>query len=221
MRTPRCATEAKAVHKGGTYPDGTAIGEIPQGTNGKALYRESAPARRDRAVPVGWRHPQRVLRARHHRGARGASAPGDRRRAERQAGRRRIASYLRQFHYLSTVSGGGYIGSWLSAWIARAGYAHVWSELIGRRAHPEQEPSEIAWLRAYSNYLTPRAGLLSADTWAAIALYVRNLMLNWLVILPALCLVLLGIKTIAILAFWLVGAARSCPARLRPGRRCS
>src|SRR5581483_4081455 len=24
---------------------------------------------------------------------------------------------LDQFHYLSTVSGGGYIGSWLSAWI--------------------------------------------------------------------------------------------------------
>ncbi len=29
-----------------------------------------------------------------------------------------LASYglLRHFHYLSTVSGGGYVGSWLSAW---------------------------------------------------------------------------------------------------------
>src|ERR1044071_2177110 len=26
---------------------------------------------------------------------------------------------LEKFHYLSTVSGGGYIGSWLSAWINR------------------------------------------------------------------------------------------------------
>lgn len=26
-------------------------------------------------------------------------------------------SQLKQFHYLSTVSGGGYIGSWLSRWI--------------------------------------------------------------------------------------------------------
>src|SRR6187397_625381 len=26
---------------------------------------------------------------------------------------------LRRFHYLSTVSGGGYIGSWLVAWIHR------------------------------------------------------------------------------------------------------
>src|SRR3979490_662313 len=34
------------------------------------------------------------------------------------------ASYLCQLKYLSTVSGGGYIGSWLSAWTARSGYAH-------------------------------------------------------------------------------------------------
>src|SRR5271156_914946 len=31
-----------------------------------------------------------------------------------------IASYLGQFDYLSTVSGGGYIGGWFSAWIMRA-----------------------------------------------------------------------------------------------------
>ena len=30
-------------------------------------------------------------------------------------------SFLDKFDYLSTVSGGGYIGSWLSAWIDRAG----------------------------------------------------------------------------------------------------
>src|SRR5512147_2107480 len=31
------------------------------------------------------------------------------------------AGMLHQFDYLSTVSGGGYIGSWLTAWIKRAG----------------------------------------------------------------------------------------------------
>ena len=84
------------------------------------------------------------------------------------------------------MSGGGYIGSWLSAWIARAGYDAVWRKLIGRRDHPDEEPGETSWLRAYSNYLTPRLGLFSADTWTAVALYIRNLVLNWLVILPAL-----------------------------------
>ena len=85
-----------------------------------------------------------------------------------------------QFDYLSTVSGGGYIGSWLSAWIARAGFAEVWKTLVGRRPYPDEEPAETAWLRSYSNYLTPRTGLLSADTWTAMSLYVRNLILNWL-----------------------------------------
>jgi len=113
------------------------------------------------------------------------------------------ASFLSQFHYLSTVSGGGYIGSWLSAWIARDGYKKVWPGLVGRRRHPEAERSEIAWLRAYSNYLTPRAGLLSADTWAAVSLYIRNLILNWLVLLSALCLALFAIKVAGVGVFWL------------------
>src|SRR5262245_59340834 len=42
------------------------------------------------------------------------------------------SSFLSKFHYLSTVSGGGYIGSWLSAWVARSGFAMVWANLVGR-----------------------------------------------------------------------------------------
>src|SRR5882757_10144546 len=84
-------------------------------------------------------------------------------------------SLLCQINYLSTVSGGGYIGSWLSAWVARAGFPEVWKTLVGWRPYPDEEPAEIAWLRSYSNYLTPRKGLLSADTWTAMSLYVRNL----------------------------------------------
>jgi hypothetical protein len=111
-------------------------------------------------------------------------------------------SLLSQFNYLSTVSGGGYIGSWLSAYIARASFPEVWKTLVGFRPHADEEPAEISWLRSYSNYLTPRTGLFSADTWAAISLYVRNLMLNWLVILPALCLGLFAVKVGAVVAFW-------------------
>ncbi len=40
-------------------------------------------------------------------------------------------------------------------------------------------------------YLSPRLGLLSADTWALVAIYLRNLMLNWLVLLPLLMVVML------------------------------
>ncbi len=54
------------------------------------------------------------------------------------------ASLLAQFHYLSTVSGGGYIGSWLSAWLARANFRTVWSNAgraSGRRRTPSLRPS--------------------------------------------------------------------------------
>jgi hypothetical protein len=125
----------------------------------------------------------------------------DTKKGEEQA-KDHTKSFLSQFEYLSTVSGGGYIGSWLSAWIAREGYAKVWPKLVGRRERPEKEPSEIVWLRSYSNFLAPRKGLLSADTWTGFALVIRNLVLNWLVIIPVLCLALFAVKALAIGAYW-------------------
>jgi hypothetical protein len=97
------------------------------------------------------------------------------------------ASLLARFHYLSTVSGGGYIGSWLSAWRARTPFVAIWSNLVGRPDGPDQESSPIAWLRSHSNYLAPKLGVTSADSWALAAVYLRNLGLNWLVILSVVC----------------------------------
>jgi hypothetical protein len=115
-------------------------------------------------------------------------------------------SLLGRFQFLSTVSGGGYIGSWLSAWRQREDFTGIWRDLIGRPEGPDVEPTELSWLRAYSNYLTPKVGLGSADTWTGVAIYLRNLILNWLVIIPAVCLVLLGLQ---FLAAFFVGIARS------------
>src|SRR5882762_6591835 len=75
----------------------------------------------------------------------------------------------------------------LSAWLARTGFSTVWRSLVGRPAGPDNEPAPIGWLRSYSNYLTPELGLMSADTWAIAAVYLRNLVLNWIVILPVVC----------------------------------
>ena len=102
---------------------------------------------------------------------------------------------LPEFDYLSSVSGGGYIASWLQAWIHRqqqdAGTARsVFQDLGGQPEQPVSplapEPKPVDHLRQFSNYLTPRLGLFSADTWTAAAIFVRNLLLNWLVILPLL-----------------------------------
>ncbi len=43
---------------------------------------------------------------------------------------------LDKFHYLSTVSGGGYIGSWLSGWIHREGHDKVLADLAGTKPTP-------------------------------------------------------------------------------------
>src|SRR2546425_7871993 len=76
---------------------------------------------------------------------------------------------LPQFHYVSTVSGGGYIGGWLSAWISRdpEGAAGVSSKLSApSTSGVDPECAQLQWLRNFSNYLNPKLGLLSADTWA-------------------------------------------------------
>jgi hypothetical protein len=106
-------------------------------------------------------------------------------------------SLLAQLHYLSTVSGGGYIGSWLSAWRYRTSFEQVRNSLIGRPGGPDDEPHALGWLRGYSNYLTPKLGALSGDTWGGIAIALRNLLLNWLIIVPAICAVILVLKLVA------------------------
>jgi hypothetical protein len=107
---------------------------------------------------------------------------------------------LGEFDYLSTVSGGGYLGSWFSAWAAReaasgapsGGTASVIRQLA---RNPDTgfdpEPPAVRHLRGYSNYLIPRLGLFSGDTWAVIGTVVRNMFLNWLVLVPLVALVLL------------------------------
>lgn len=193
---------------------------------------------------------------------------------------------LDRFDYLSTVSGGGYLGSWLSAWIRREqmnkfeaklnekkdllkrdedeleqktgeladyrrlagsveavlperikefkdriaqlndeiarlrgeiaqlnlqlfdiynqtqtdGVAEVQKKLKectipvqakARLQSPNPEPKQLQFLREYSNYMSPKVGLLSADTWTLLAIYLRNLFLNWTIFIPLLSAVLL------------------------------
>lgn len=99
---------------------------------------------------------------------------------------------LDKFHYLSTVSGGGYIGSWLSSWIQRdtQGLASVVQQLAAPKAEGAPDPEPIRRLRAYSNYLSPVWGM-STDFFTLIATFLRNLVLHWLVLLPLIAAVLM------------------------------
>ncbi len=93
---------------------------------------------------------------------------------------------LTEFHYLSTVSGGGYIGGFLARWIheEKGDVYTVQSQLSMGVTPGRPEPSPLQWLRDYSNFLTPRTGLASLDTWTAAVLWMRNTLINWFVFLP-------------------------------------
>jgi len=118
---------------------------------------------------------------------------------------------LPQVDVLSTVSGGGYIGSWLISWIKRkGGVASVQQSMSGnatpkpcasastvapqrpapdpygqvsRNADPESDHVRpVRLLRHYASYLAPRNGLFEADTWTIGATWLRNTLLNLLIL---------------------------------------
>lgn len=85
----------------------------------------------------------------------------------------RRCQLLKQFDYLSTVSGGGYIGAWLTGNCYRnAG----WLEPDADDRHDRWRDS-VAHLRRYSNYLSPSVGFFSADTWSMATIWFRNTLL--------------------------------------------
>jgi hypothetical protein len=141
---------------------------------------------------------------------------------------------LKDFHYLSTVSGGGYIGSWLVNGLWQAGTgpgapataAADWLKRVGQSsgsvggagaagAARAIGSDPVAPLRAFSNYLSPTGGL-SGDAFSLAAIFIRNLLLNalvWLsllaavVALPRLYIALLNYAPAGEHHGWLLGAA--------------
>ena len=139
---------------------------------------------------------------------------------------------LPKFDYLSTVSGGGYIGGWLSAWLHRqAGKNGIVNQAAVEqfqsllKTHPSdsgmRKPDDttgfppvenvaVRYLRRYSNYLTPRLGL-SGDMLAAVSIFLRNLTLIQFSLITMLAGVLL---TAHVLVSWSAGFAAGVPTPL-------
>ncbi|WP_244547653.1 patatin-like phospholipase family protein [Bradyrhizobium sp. OK095] len=135
----------------------------------------------------------------------------------------KAGSALMQFDYLSTVSGGGYIGSWLSAWL----YQKRRREKERQKKHPdvpseEREPDDapdsvvaalnkrygdgqirdheeaepVSNLRRNSHFLSPSFSSLSPDLWSDVAGVLRNLFLNWVLLVPPMILAVLVTKAL-------------------------
>jgi len=116
---------------------------------------------------------------------------------------------LHIFDYVSTVSGGGYIGSWLMGWMYHKGVGiNAVEDALRNPPSPPMEasdPPEVHFLRDYSNYLTPRRGVLGADLWAFLSSYVRNMLLNQLI----LALLLVSLLLLPRLAVFLLHSLES------------
>jgi len=136
-----------------------------------------------------------------------------------------LANYkaLHLFDYLSTVSGGGYIGGWLSAYWRRQ-LGHVAGEddirehqhllatppdaaaTDGPAAFPKPEARAVRFVRRYANYLTPRLGL-SGDTLALISTALRNFAVMQLLLVSLVVAVFAAM-------LWLLGAAEALPKNM-------
>jgi hypothetical protein len=103
-------------------------------------------------------------------------------------------SLLPKFDYLSTVSGGGFIGAWLSANCQR----HTdWRESTANWR------TSIAHLRRFSNYLSPTVGFFSADTWSMVTIWLRNtLLIQATVILAIACALLVPRPLFELFQHW-------------------
>ncbi|MDP1560576.1 MAG: patatin-like phospholipase family protein [Pirellulaceae bacterium] len=119
--------------------------------------------------------------------------------------------------YISAVSGGGYIASWLAAWIKREGELGNVETQLRRSRHSqaeakrgfieyesevkagtvrESEPEPLAHIREFSFFLSPRLGIFSADSWSLVAVYLRNLLANLMALVPAMLATVLIVRSV-------------------------
>ncbi|HET9040859.1 MAG TPA: patatin-like phospholipase family protein [Gemmatimonadales bacterium] len=151
---------------------------------------------------------------------------------------------LKCFDYLSTVSGGGFIGGWWTAWLSRteqrsaeadrAGAPGIFPDAEGLELDRQGNPAAytpdgsrsagvdpVHHVRLFSNYLTPKKGALSADTWRAITVVSRNLVITLLTLLPILGSAVLVAQLYFVAdehlaAAFACGAAPAAPATVAP-----
>ena len=102
---------------------------------------------------------------------------------------------LDKFHYLSTVSGGSYIGAWLSTWIKREGIFPARYDLA------RSEPQAVRNVRNHSTYLTEKSGSFGG-AWTWFVAYLWQLMAFWLTLgLSAAAVLLLSRLWFALLSW--------------------
>lgn len=109
---------------------------------------------------------------------------------------------LKYVDYLSTVSGGGYIGSAYLACLHEDGkqrqrQSTLWTAGTQAEAATKRQRTATAHLRRYSQYLAPQGGFFSADTWTIASIWLRNTLLLQAMLVSLFALTLLAPRIFA------------------------
>lgn len=95
---------------------------------------------------------------------------------------------LKYVDYLSTVSGGGYIGSCFT-WFMNRGKGFPFG--TSRSDHDKLGGTVMAWLRSHGKYMTPGEGL---NIWALASAVLTGILVNLLVMVPLFLLLFYGLS---------------------------
>ncbi|MBF0161375.1 MAG: hypothetical protein HQL88_03715 [Magnetococcales bacterium] len=103
-----------------------------------------------------------------------------------------VSGLMDKIHYLSTVSGGGYIGaaySWFKHRDGRQGFPFTLPDAL------PQDPKRlrIDSMRGRGDFLAPTVGL---NAWALSAAWLRGILANLAVVLPAIFLIFYSVATL-------------------------
>src|SRR5262249_34109157 len=97
---------------------------------------------------------------------------------------------------LATVSGGGYIGGWWTAWRNRRPRPRSAGATDGTGQFPVAddggEPPEVRHLREFGNFLVPRIGFLESETWNSLVAVLGGLIPSLIVATAVLACLWLG-----------------------------
>lgn len=95
---------------------------------------------------------------------------------------------LRHVEYLSTVSGGGYVGGFWTAWLKRKGEKNAGETRFPLADETSGERAEVRHLREFSRFLLPRIGITETELWGIVATVLGGLLPSLITAIAALCL---------------------------------
>ncbi len=108
---------------------------------------------------------------------------------------------LGSFDYVATVSGGGYLGGFWSAWRMRQAGGGVFPD--AKDPDTGREADEIRHLREFSNFLSPRMGVFSYDTGRMLVAALGGMLPSLLAALSLLVLLFAALGGLASVMFTL------------------